>query len=117
MKLLFAVALVATSLPSVAAAAVGRSDTATSDRRHCTQITMRAGSRLSGRRVCRTPSEWREALGADWRQRLAGYSGTQDDADAMATRAPNSWDGTGGVVPPQRTLDSGGIPAHSPTPQ
>lgn len=86
MKLVVAVALVATSLPSVAAA-MGRPENASNERRHCTQITVRAGSRMSGRRICRTAAEWREALGPDWRQHLAGFSGTQDDYDALRIRA------------------------------
>ena len=98
MKMLIAVALVATSVSIVTTTASAR-EGASSERRVCTQVTVRAGSRMSGRRICRTPTEWREALGSDWRQRLAGYTGTQDDYDAMATRAPTSWDGTGGVRP------------------
>jgi hypothetical protein len=86
MKLIFAFALVATCVPGVAAASE-RTDSASNERRVCTQVTLRAGSRMSGRRVCRTPSEWREALGPDWRQHLAGYSGLQDDYDALRARA------------------------------
>jgi hypothetical protein len=97
MKMLI-VALVATSIPAFTTAALAR-EGASSERRVCTQVTVRAGSRMSGRRICHTPSEWREALGSDWRQRLAGYTGTQDDFDALATRAPNSWDGSGGIRP------------------
>jgi hypothetical protein len=86
MKLVVAVALVATSLPSLAVA-MGRTENASNERRVCTQVTVRAGSRMSGRRICRTSSEWREALGPDWRQHLAGYTGLQDDYDALRVRA------------------------------
>jgi hypothetical protein len=86
MKLVIAFALVATCVPGAAAVA-GRTDNASNERRVCTQVTVRAGSRLSGRRICRTPSEWRESLGPDWRQHLAGFTGLQDDYDALRVRA------------------------------
>jgi hypothetical protein len=114
MKMLIAVALAATSIPAFTTTALAR-DGASTERRVCTQVTIRAGSRMSGRRICRTPSEWRESLGADWRQHLAGYTGTQDEYDAVAARSPNSWDGTGGIkpdpnAPGARGPDAGGIP-------
>ena len=94
MKKLIVVALVVTSIPAFAAAAPEQGSSA-GERRHCTQVTVRAGSRMSGRRVCRTPSEWREALGPDWRQHLAGNRGVQEDYEAMQARmSPN--DGSGG---------------------
>ena len=98
MKTLIAVALVATSFPVMASSAVARSDNASGDRRVCTQVTIRAGSRMSGRRICRTAAEWREALGPDWRQHLAGYDGLQDQYDSMMART--SPDGeTHGIQP------------------
>ena len=89
MKLLLAAALAATAFPVAAVGATeeGRPEAnASPERRHCTQITVRAGSRMSGRRVCRTPSEWRDALGADWRQLLAGYRGVEEDYESMMIR-------------------------------
>ena len=86
MKPIIAFALVVTCVPGVATA-LGRTENVSNERRVCTQVTLRAGSRMSGRRVCRTPSEWREALGPDWRQHLAGFTGLQDDYDALRVRA------------------------------
>ena len=99
MKTLIAFALLATSIPFTTAAASGNDDRASSDRRVCTQIaTARAGSRMSARRICRTPAQWREALGPDWRQHLAGAPGLQDDYDSMTARmAPD--DATHGQQP------------------
>jgi hypothetical protein len=94
MKTLIAVALVVTAFPALAAAA-GRPEAASNERRHCTQITVRAGSRMSGRRICRTAEQWREALGPDWRQHLAGYDGVQDDYDAMQSRVSPGGDPRG----------------------
>jgi hypothetical protein len=100
MKMLVAVALVATSLPVLTATAFARDgDSASGERRVCTNVAVRAGSRMSGRRVCKSAAEWRGLLGADWRQRLAGYTGTQDDYDAVQARGTASYDGTGGVAP------------------
>jgi hypothetical protein len=105
MKMLIAVALIAATAPVLATTASAREgDSASRERRVCTQVTLRAGSRMSGRRVCRTPTEWREALGADWRMRLAGSTGTQDDYDALQARATAGGD-TGGVE---------GVPVNSP---
>jgi hypothetical protein len=87
MKKLAAVALIAMSISSIPAVAAGNDDRASSDRRICTQVaTGRAGSRMSARRICRTSAQWREALGPDWRQHLAGARGLQDEYDAMAAR-------------------------------
>jgi len=84
MKTLMAIALVATPVPFLATAALAEgSDSSTRERRHCTQVTLRAGSRMSGRRICRTAAQWRETLGIDWRQHLAGNRGVQDDYDTL----------------------------------
>lgn len=100
MKRLVAVALVATSLPVITATAFARDgESASGDRRVCTQVAVRAGSRMSGRRICKSAAEWRGMLGADWRQRLAGYTGTQDDYDAVLARGGASYDGSGGIPP------------------
>ncbi|HYD12259.1 MAG TPA: hypothetical protein VEC11_05380 [Allosphingosinicella sp.] len=85
MKLLVAIALVAAAWPGLAVAA-GRPETATNERRVCTQITARAGSRMSGRRVCRTSREWRDALGPDWRQHLNGATSVQDTMEQVEMR-------------------------------
>ena len=102
MKLLLAAATAATAataaiaFPAAAAAPEdGRSEASSSDRRHCTHVTVRAGSRMSGRRVCRTASEWRETLGPDWRQHLAGNRGVEEDFEAVAVRA-SPFDGSAG---------------------
>src|SRR5207237_898944 len=87
MKKLAAVALIATSIFSTPALAAGSDDRASGDRRICTQVAAaRGGSRMSPRRICRTSEQWREALGPDWRQHLAGARGLQDDYDSMTAR-------------------------------
>jgi hypothetical protein len=100
MKLLMAIALVATSAPTLATSASARDgEGASREPRICTQAgSARAGSRMSPRRTCRTAAQWREALGPDWRQHLSGSTGTQDDYDAVQTRG-TSYDGAGGVQP------------------
>ncbi len=90
MKLLLAAAIVAIAFPVAGAAAAeeGRPEANASEgRRFCTQITVRAGSRMSGRRVCRTATQWRETLGPDWRQLLAGYRGVEEDFESLSVRA------------------------------
>jgi len=52
MKTLIAVALVAAFAPTLAAA-MSRPEPVR-ERRHCTQISARAGSHMPGRRICRT---------------------------------------------------------------
>ena len=85
MKTLIAVALVATSAPVFAESLEKAS--ASRERRHCTQVSVRAGSRLSGRRICRTAAEWREALGADWRQHLAGARSVEEEVQELEVRS------------------------------
>jgi len=97
LRLVVALALVAASLPSLAAAA-GRPESASNERRHCTNIAVRAGSRLSGRRICLTQAQWREALGPDWRQHLAGNRGLQEDYDSMMARVTPD-NGVHGLAP------------------
>lgn len=84
MKALIIIAIAATSVPAFAAGS-SDDDGASRERRVCTQPAVRGGSRMT-RRTCRTPAEWRERLGPDWRQHLAGASGLQDDYDAMQAR-------------------------------
>lgn len=97
MKMLIATALVVTALPG-AALAGDASENSARERRVCTQFSVRAGSRMSGRRICRSPTEWREALGADWRQRLAGYQGLEAEHDLLQQRTSGNND-YGGVQP------------------
>lgn len=86
MKALIASALIVTSVPVLAAVASDdQSAKSQRDRRVCTRIERQAGSRLSTTRVCLTESEWRDRLGPDWRQRLAGNS-PEDDYDAVGVR-------------------------------
>jgi hypothetical protein len=67
-------------------------------RRICTRIERYGGSRISHARVCLTADEWRERLGADWRQQLAGRNSPQDDLEAVDARA-RTWS----------NIDGGGI--------
>ena len=86
MKVIIAVALVATSLPVHAATAAAPGSNA-QERRVCTQVAgSRAGSRMTPRRICRTAAQWQEALGPDWRQHLTGRN-LQDDMEALQARA------------------------------
>ncbi|HTU13486.1 MAG TPA: hypothetical protein VMG08_21530 [Allosphingosinicella sp.] len=89
MKTLIAVALVATSAPMFTTTALARDGaSASTDRRICTQVSVgRAGSRMGPRRICRTPAQWREALGPDWRQHLGGGRGVEADYDSVQVRA------------------------------
>lgn len=98
MKTLIAVALVATSFPVFAAAATAGNSPETRERRVCAQVgTARSGTRMSARRICRTPAQWQEALGPDWRQHLSGRN-VQDDFEALQTRASPVGQ-TGGIQP------------------
>ncbi|HYD12258.1 MAG TPA: hypothetical protein VEC11_05375 [Allosphingosinicella sp.] len=90
MKKVVALALIVTTLPlgAAGASAEGRPETnERAERRVCTQITVRAGSRMSGRRICKTQREWREVLGPDWRQHLAGARSIELDYDALMMRS------------------------------
>ena len=86
MKALIASALIVTSVPVLAAAASDDEGAKSQrERRVCTRIERQSGSRLSYTRVCLTASEWRDRLGPDWRQRLAGNT-PEDDFDAVDVR-------------------------------
>ena len=85
MKLLFAVAVIVAAPTGFVSNASARENFNSSQGRVCTAISVRAGSRLSGRRICRSAREWREALGPDWRIILTG-STLQDDHDALMAR-------------------------------
>jgi hypothetical protein len=99
MKTLIVVALVATSFPVFAVAATSEDGGTARERRVCTQAnTARAGSRMSPRRVCRTPTQWREALGPDWRQHISGRT-VQEDYEALQVRASPVDTSTTGIQP------------------
>ena len=99
MKTLIAVALVATSFPVYAAATTREDGNAARERRVCTEVTTaRAGSRMGPRRICRTPEQWREALGPDWRQHISGRS-VQEDYDALQVRSSPVDSSSVGVAP------------------
>ncbi len=88
MKMLIAVALIATSVPVLATSASAREgESASRERRVCTQAAAaRAGSRMSPRRVCRTAAQWQAALGADWRQHISGRY-LEDEMDSLQARS------------------------------
>lgn len=88
MKTLIAFAVLSAAAPAIAAADdEAESAGSESQRRVCTRVERYGGSRLSFTRVCLTEQEWRERLGADWRQRLAGRNVTQDDLDNVEARS------------------------------
>jgi hypothetical protein len=80
-------AVVLTGTPALAASGSGEEAAGTrSERKICTQIQRRGGSRLAYQRVCLTEAEWRERLGPDWRIQLTGRS-PEDDAEGVDMRA------------------------------
>ena len=86
MKAILAVAVLVTSAPAVAVAAADEDSARPQrERRVCTQVQRYGGSRVAYQRVCLTEAEWRERLGPDWRQRLAGRS-PDDDLDGVDAR-------------------------------
>ena len=93
MKKLFVLSLLATSVPAWAGPAKPLSaDTPAGSkfanvRRICTQISTRAGSRMSGRRICLTADQWRQALGPDWRSQLRGARDLELDYEALDIRS------------------------------
>ena len=62
------------------------------------------------RRVCKTASQWRQALGPDWRQSVSGARGVQDEVEAMSARMSPDNEAHGQPVDP----NSPG--AHTPSP-
>ena len=89
MKALIALAVAITGAPALAVAADDNEQASTSERERkiCTRIQLRGASRMPYRRVCLTEAEWRDRLGPDWRQHLAGNQNPEDDMDAVDTRA------------------------------
>ncbi len=87
-KLVAIVAFAATAIPfawTVTPAGASRPEPPR-ERRHCTQINSRAGSHMPGRRICLTPTQWQEALGPQWRRRLASSADIQSEIEAMQAR-------------------------------
>ncbi|MEA3030621.1 MAG: hypothetical protein QOJ53_2382 [Sphingomonadales bacterium] len=87
MKALIVLALAATAGPAIAAGSADRDEaSATRDQRFCTRIERRSGSRMAYQRVCLTQAEWRERLGADWRQHLTGRPSIEEQLDSLEAR-------------------------------
>jgi hypothetical protein len=59
----------------------------------CTRVQLRGASRIAYQRICRTPTEWRERLGPDWRQVLAGHS-PEDGLDTVDLQNRDSLEST-----------------------
>jgi hypothetical protein len=76
-----------------------QASTASSQRKVCTRVERRGGSRLSYQRVCLTEAQWRERLGADWRIELSGRN-VEDDVDAIEARARTFTDLPSGTPSP-----------------
>ena len=93
MKKLFALLLLAASVPASAGpvkppgAGAPAGSKFAAVRRFCTQISVRAGSRMSGRRICLTADQWRQALGPDWRSQLRGARDLELDYEALDLRS------------------------------
>ena len=87
MRKLVAVALIATSMP--VPGLVGKAEAAAipHERKYCTRVELRVASRMSTRRVCLTPTQWREALGPAWREQLASSRNLQQDYDVLMMRS------------------------------
>jgi len=83
MKALLAIAIVMTSSTAFAAAEAQTEAASARERKVCTRIERRSQSRVPARRICLTPSEWRDRLGPDWRQNLAGGNSAEDDLEAI----------------------------------
>jgi len=71
-------ALAATATPALAEPQQNESLVVQGERPVCTRVQLRGASRISYQRVCRTPAEWRQRLGPDWRQALSGSSPDTD---------------------------------------
>lgn len=87
MKVVVALAVLMAAAPAVAeSSSDDESARSERQRRVCTRIERYSGSRMSFQRVCMTEAEWRERLGPDWRQRLAGRS-PEDDLGGLDGRS------------------------------
>ena len=102
MKALIALAVAVTGAPALAASADNEASASQTDRRICTRIERRGGSRLAYQRVCLTEAEWRDRLGPDWRMRLTGRN-PEDDVEAADFRSREQQTTTyqGGMGGPQ----------------
>jgi hypothetical protein len=84
MRAFVVLAVVATSVPALAAMAQDNgSAKASSERRVCTRIQPRGGSHMPSRRVCLTENEWRQRLGNDWRLALRGSRPVEETEDRL----------------------------------
>ena len=86
LKIVVATALFAAATPFAWMPMPAKASAVPHERKVCTNVAIRAGSRLSGRRICLTQTQWRQALGPDWRQHLAGNRGLQEDYDSLMAR-------------------------------
>lgn len=75
----------AMAVPAVAGTAFASPQAnAKPNKKFCTQVKPKSGSRVN-QRICMTAEQWREKLGNDWQERLAGTD-AQADLDAMLVR-------------------------------
>lgn len=107
-KTFVVLAVVIAGMPLAAAAADESDSSARSEgqRRVCTRIERYSGSRMSFQRVCLTEAEWRDRLGPDWRQRLAGHNNPQEDLESV--------DGRTRVFSDQPVPTTGDLPSREP---
>ena len=100
MKATVILAMLLTSAPAVVIAASDeRSAGSERQRRICTRIERQGNSRLASQRVCLTEAQWRERLGPDWRQHLAGTPNLEDDMDSVDNRTKSFSDVPAGATP------------------
>jgi hypothetical protein len=86
MKALIAIALVATSVPALAAAEEGQTASSSREKKLCTRVERRGGSRIALSRVCLTAAEWRERLGPDWREHMSGTPSVEEQMADVETK-------------------------------
>jgi hypothetical protein len=83
MRVLLAAAVAVTGASALAASSSDNQASASrGERKICTRIQRRGGSRLAYQRVCLTEAEWRERLGNDWRMQLTGRNPEDDVEEA-----------------------------------
>ena len=81
------IALAAAAMPLAWTASSADASAVPHERKYCTRVELRVASRMSTRRVCLTPTQWREALGPAWREQLASNRNLQQDYDALMMRS------------------------------
>ncbi len=87
MRVLLAAAVAVTGASALAASSSDNQASASrGERKICTRIQRRGGSRLAYQRVCLTEAQWRERLGNDWRMQLTGRN-PEDDAEEAEFRS------------------------------